>query len=102
MPRRTSATQRSGCVCEYASDSVEPLAGQLSIFHIAAEATHHEPPKTSHFSIPSVSRTRSMSATRSQVVFSFSSAVLLSAPGESFIAHGSLFPAPRWSMRMMR
>lgn len=41
--------------------------------------THHDPPNTSHFSMPSFSRTRSMSATRSQVVFSFSSAVLLSA-----------------------
>lgn len=102
MPRRTSATQRSGCVCEYASDSVEPLAGQLPFHNRLAEATHHEPPKTSHFSMPSFSRTRSMSATRSQVVFSFSSAVLLSAPAKAFLAHGSLFPAPRWSMRMMR
>jgi hypothetical protein len=41
------------------------------------DSTHHEPPNTSHFSMPSASRTRSMSATRSQVVFSRSSAVLL-------------------------
>lgn len=71
--RRTSVLTRSGCVCAYASESVEP----------------HEPPKTCHLSILSSSRSFSMSFTRSHVVFSSSDAC------------GVDFPEPRWSRRMI-
>ena len=71
--RNTSVFTRSGCVCAYASDSVEP----------------HEPPKTCHLSILSSSRSFSMSFTRSHVVFSSSDAC------------GVDLPEPRWSRRMI-
>ena len=59
MPRSTRPSTRSGCACAYASASVEP----------------HDPPNTSQRSMPSVSRSRSRSATRCCVVLSTSEAV---------------------------
>ena len=74
MPRRTRERTRLGCVCAYASASVDP---QL-------------PPHTIHRSTPRASRSFSMSATKCHVVLC------------STDAKGVDFPQPRWSNMMIR
>src|ERR1043165_5717136 len=74
MPRRTSSVTRSGWVCAYASESVEP----------------QDPPNSCQRSTPRCVRSRSMSATRCQVVLA------------SRLACGSERPQPRWSNSTMR